>query len=112
MARSPRSGAPTRTRPAGGGRGGSGRPPGGGGVTPAPARAEAEAPRKRTDPVTFFREVRAEGRKVTWTSWKETWITSIMVLIMVSISALFLFLVDLGLSSGIQFVLTLPERFT
>ncbi|HUO12991.1 MAG TPA: preprotein translocase subunit SecE [Caulobacteraceae bacterium] len=42
----------------------------------------------------FFREVRAEARKVTWTSWKETWITSTMVGIMVVIAALFFFSVD------------------
>ncbi|MBV9997386.1 MAG: preprotein translocase subunit SecE [Caulobacteraceae bacterium] len=42
----------------------------------------------------FFREVRAEARKVTWTSWKETWITSVMVGIMVVAAALFFFGVD------------------
>jgi len=38
--------------------------------------------------------VRAEGRKVTWTTWKETWITSVMVGIMVVVASLFFFLVD------------------
>jgi preprotein translocase subunit SecE len=33
--------------------------------------------------------VRAEARKVTWTSWKETWITSVMVAIMVVLTAIF-----------------------
>lgn len=46
------------------------------------------------DPVKFAREVRAEARKVTWTSWKETWITSVMVGIMVVMTALFFFGVD------------------
>ena len=52
------------------------------------------APKKRTGLVQFAREVRAEGRKVTWTSWKETWITSVMVGIMVVMAALFFFGVD------------------
>jgi len=48
----------------------------------------------------FLREVRAEARKITWTSWKETWITSVMVGIMVVLTAAFFFGVDwiLGLA--------------
>jgi preprotein translocase subunit SecE len=42
----------------------------------------------------FFREVRVEGRKVTWTSWKETWITSVMVGIMVVAASVFFFGID------------------
>ena len=42
----------------------------------------------------FLREVRQEARKVTWTSWKETWITSVMVGIMVILTAFFFFGVD------------------
>jgi preprotein translocase subunit SecE len=61
----------------------------------APLRVKpAEAPKRRIGVVQFFREVRAEGRKVTWTSWKETWITSVMVGIMVVTAALFFFGVD------------------
>ena len=56
--------------------------------------AAAAAPKKRTSPIQFAKEVRAEGRKITWTSRKETWITSVMVLIMVVIAALFFFGVD------------------
>jgi preprotein translocase subunit SecE len=54
----------------------------------------AEAPKKPFDPIKFYNEVRAEARKVTWTSWKETWITSVMVGIMVVATSLFFFLVD------------------
>jgi preprotein translocase subunit SecE len=42
----------------------------------------------------FAAEVRAEARKVTWTSWRETWITSVMVGVMVILTSLFFFLVD------------------
>lgn len=52
----------------------------------------------RTGPLTFFRQVRAEGNKVTWTSRQETIAATIMVLIMVVIAATFLFIVDTGWS--------------
>jgi preprotein translocase subunit SecE len=51
-------------------------------------------PKPPFNPVKFFREVRAEARKVTWTTWKETWITSVMVGIMVVVAALFFFGID------------------
>ena len=65
--------------------------------TPLRVAPEA-APKKRTGLLQFAREVRAEGRKVTWTSWKETWITSVMVGIMVVLAALFFFSVDASFS--------------
>ena len=58
----------------------------------------AEAPKPPFDPVKFSSEVRAEARKVTWTSWKETWITSVMVGIMVVLASMFFFMVDAGFS--------------
>ena len=61
--------------------------------------------KKRTNPFRFLQEVRQEGNKVTWTAWRETLITTVMVFIMVAFAALFFFLIDLVLSSGIQFVL-------
>jgi len=66
------------------------------GAPRASARASvvAEAPKKPFNLVQFYREVRAEARKVTWTSWKETWITSVMVGIMVVVTSLFFFTVD------------------
>ena len=66
-----------------------------------------EQERKRIGPATFVKEVRAEARKVTWTSRKETWITSVMVLIMVVTASLFLFVVDLVLRLGIGAIIKL-----
>ena len=37
------------------------------------------------NPVEFIQEVRQETSKVTWPTWKEVWITTLMVLIMVSV---------------------------
>ncbi len=55
----------------------------------------------------FAREVQAEGRKVTWTSWKETWITSVMVGIMVVAAALFFFGVDALFGLAMSWILKL-----
>ena len=71
------------------------------------ARAEGHAPKKPFNPLQFFREVRAEARKITWPSRRETWITSVMVLIMVVIMSVFFFVVDLVLSFGVTQILKL-----
>ena len=59
-----------------------------------PSAVAAPAPKKRTNLVQFFREVRIEARRITWTSRRETWITSVMVAIMVALAALFFSVVD------------------
>jgi preprotein translocase subunit SecE len=69
-----------------------------------PAAAPA-APKKRTNPVQFFREVRAEARKITWTTRKETWITSVMVFIMVVLASLFFTFADWILGLGANLLL-------
>jgi preprotein translocase subunit SecE len=58
------------------------------------SEANAPAPKKRVGPLTFIREVRAEARKVTWTSRKETIAASIMVAIMVVMAAIFFYATD------------------
>jgi len=73
----------------------------------ARASVVAEPPKKPFDPVKFYNEVRAEARKVTWTSWKETWITSVMVGIMVVAAAIFFWAVDLGFGFGMDQILKL-----
>jgi preprotein translocase subunit SecE len=70
-------------------------------ASPAAPVAKAE-PKPKVSPQQFFREVRAEARKITWTSWKETWITSVMVFIMVAITSVFFLLVDGSLSFLMQ----------
>ena len=61
----------------------------------------------KTSPSEFFRQVQAERRKITWPSRKETWITSVMVGIMVVISAVFFSIVDGTLSFLLQQALEL-----
>ena len=57
----------------------------------------------------FTREVRAEVRKITWTSRKETWITSVMVAIMVVMAAIFFKVVDVALGFGVNQILKLAN---
>jgi len=59
--------------------------------TEVDADAEASsAPRRRISPLQFLQEVRREMSKVTWPSWKETWLTTMM----------FFFVVDIVLNYG------------
>ncbi|MEC9345743.1 MAG: preprotein translocase subunit SecE [Pseudomonadota bacterium] len=67
--------------------------------------ADREPAKKRTSPVAFLRQVRAEARKVTWPTRKETGITTAMVFVMVTIAAIFFLLVDLIIQTGIGFIL-------
>ncbi|GAB5459636.1 MAG: hypothetical protein Hens3KO_26660 [Henriciella sp.] len=60
--------------------------------------------KKSVGPITFVRQVDAEGRKVTWTSTPETIQATIMVIIMSVLVALFLFLADQVISLGIRFI--------
>ena len=53
----------------------------------------------------FVKEVRQEGSKVTWPTRKETAISTVMVFIMVILSALFFFVVDKILQSGVKLII-------
>jgi len=76
-------------------------------VMAAPGGGAVQPPKKKTSLAQFFREVRAEGRKITWTSRKETWITSVMVAIMVTLAAIFFWIVNSILQFGITQLLKL-----
>jgi len=58
--------------------------------------------KKRVGPAKFVSQVRQEGRKVTWTPWRETAVTTIMVFIMVAIMAGFFFLTDMVISTVLR----------
>ena len=46
------------------------------------------------NPLEFVKQVRAEGKKVTWPSRQETTVSTIAVFIMVFIAAVFLYFAD------------------
>ena len=60
----------------------------------------------RTNPFEFLQQVRQETAKVTWPTWKEVWITTAMVLVMVTLASIFFMAVDQGIGWFVQFVLS------
>ncbi|RAK55051.1 preprotein translocase subunit SecE [Phenylobacterium soli] len=75
----------------------------------SPSAVAQAAPKKRTSISQFAKEVRVEARRITWTSRRETWITSVMVAIMVVLASLFFFLTDASISWAITQVLKLAS---
>ena len=61
----------------------------------------------RVSPGEFVRQVRAETAKVTWPTRRETITTTIMVLIMTTILAVFFTGVDTALGTLVKFLLSL-----
>jgi preprotein translocase subunit SecE len=59
------------------------------------------------NPLQFMREVREEVGRVTWPSRRETTITTIMVLIMAIVAAIFFMLADQVISWAVKMVLGL-----
>jgi len=59
----------------------------------------------RTNPLQFIQQVRAEVAKVVWPSRREVLLTTAMVFVMASLTAIFFFFVDLIIRSGLQFIL-------
>jgi preprotein translocase subunit SecE len=61
----------------------------------------------KTSPAQFVREVRQEISKVTWPTRKELTVTTISVLVMSALAALFFFLVDQVIALAIRLILGL-----
>ena len=61
----------------------------------------------KTNPFEFLQQVRAETAKVTWPTRNETIVTTIMVLFMAVLAAVFFFLADQVLSWGVGTLLGL-----
>ena len=57
------------------------------------------------NPIEFIQEVRQEVSKVTWPTWKEVWITTLMVLVMVSLASVFFLITDQAIGWLVQLVL-------
>ena len=60
-------------------------------VTEAGAEALVRA---RVSPFQFLEQVNKERKKVTWPSFKETWLTTVMVFIMVGVTMVFFAVID------------------
>ena len=59
------------------------------------------------NPFQFVDEVRQETSKVTWPAWKEVWITTAMVLVMVALTSIFFLFTDMIISWVMRFMLSL-----
>jgi len=62
---------------------------------------------KTTNPFTFLQQVRAEGGKVTWPTRRETMISTLMVIAMAFLAAIFFFAADQIMSLAVEFILGL-----
>ena len=61
----------------------------------------------KINPVAFTKEVKSEGKKVTWPTKDETIKSTIAVFIMVALAAVFLFVADQIMAFVIQLLLGL-----
>lgn len=60
-----------------------------------------------TNPFQFIQQVRAEVSKVVWPARREVLLTTGMVFVMAMLTAIFFSLVDMGIRSGLEAVLTM-----
>ena len=61
----------------------------------------------KVSPGEFIRQVKQEGKKVTWPTRKETMISTATVMAMIVVVAIFFFVLDQLLSLGVQTILGL-----
>lgn len=59
----------------------------------------------KTNPFQFIAQTRAEIAKVVWPGRREVVLTTVMVFIMATLAALFFFIVDLAIRTGLQVLL-------
>ncbi len=63
----------------------------------------------KISPIEFVNQVKAEVKKVTWPSRKETTVSTIAVFIMAALAAIFLFFTDQILTLAVNFILDLGQ---
>ncbi|WP_298676805.1 preprotein translocase subunit SecE [uncultured Lentibacter sp.] len=59
----------------------------------------------RTNPLQFIQQTRAEVSKIVWPTRREVLLTTVMVFIMASLTAVFFAIVDILIRNGLQAVL-------
>lgn len=58
-----------------------------------------------TNPLQFIQQVRAEVSKIVWPTRREVLLTTVMVFLMATLTAIFFALVDLAIRGGLRAVL-------
>jgi preprotein translocase subunit SecE len=61
----------------------------------------------KTNPLTFIQQVRSETAKVVWPSRREVTVSTIMVLVLATLTAIFFFFVDWLIRQGLAGILGL-----
>ncbi len=64
------------------------------------------------NPLVFIQEVRQEVAKVTWPTWKEVWITTAMVLVMVALTSIFFLVSDQVIATVVKLILGAGQQLT
>ena len=59
----------------------------------------------RTNPLQFLQQTRAEIAKVVWPTRREVLLTTVMVFVMATLTAIFFFFVDFLIRQGLQLLL-------
>lgn len=57
-------------------------------------------------PAKFIQQVRSEAGKITWPGRREVLLTTVMVLLLTTLAAIFFTFVDMGIRAGLQAILT------
>jgi preprotein translocase subunit SecE len=57
------------------------------------------------NPLQFLQQVRAEVGRVTWPSRREVMLTTVMVLVMAALTAVFFSIIDMVIRTGVQMLL-------
>ena len=58
-----------------------------------------------TNPFLFMQQVRSEVSKIVWPTRREVMLTTVMVFILATLTAIFFALVDLGIRGGLRSLL-------
>lgn len=58
------------------------------------------------NPIQFIQEVRSQVAKVVWPTRREVFLTTVMVFVMATLTAIFFALVDLGIRGLLQLILS------
>jgi len=69
------------------------------------AKKEPEKAAAKVSPVKYVGQVRQEARKVTWPTGRETFTTTVLVMIFVVLFGAFFFVVDFILANGVDMIL-------
>jgi preprotein translocase subunit SecE len=72
-------------------------------------QSKASRPMAKTSPVQFYNEVKAEAKKITWPTRRETIMTGVMVMIMTTLLGVFFIGIDSIFDLIVNYLLSLAK---